>query len=235
MFGIFDSDKKKYAVTADCGYNFNKKMYAPGENVEVVYGLVPTDTDHYFYADSPDVLVKTSYEDRKGYVVSFTMPEHDVKLLVSKRNSMVCDSKVEKPDIEDCYKKAKLIFNYYETTLATESGGESTEYAIYDYGDYSTHIFAWFYKTDEGDEKYELSWVPNLLYRTCLGLVEKYDMRHWKDETSLEGGRYVVRIAYGQEILRFSSDSMAKNGMEAFSEISKYISKIGATYKKMKD
>nr|MCR5738719.1 hypothetical protein [Lachnospiraceae bacterium] len=45
-----------------------------------------TDTDYHFYSN--DVDIKTGYESGRGYVITFVMPERDVTLSVSSRNSM---------------------------------------------------------------------------------------------------------------------------------------------------
>ncbi len=238
IFNLFGCGKVKYKVTADSGYELEKTKYAFGDRVTAVYGMVATDTDYSFYADSPDVTLDRSYEEGKGYVVSFTMPEHDVKLLVNSVESMSCISEGEdakEPDIQELYEKSTMIFNYYESTVATESGGQRREYALYDYGNRGRYIFAKFSQNDSGEETCELCMTTDTPYKKCLELVEQYDMRHWEEEESLEGGLYVVRIAYGQEILRISSDSMAKNGTEAFSAISKYLDKAWGMYRGMMD
>ncbi len=72
------------------GFDSEKTAYAEGEAVTVRYDMIATDTDYRFYTDSDDVELKQDYDGR-GYVFTFTMPAHDVKLYVSSRNSMMYD------------------------------------------------------------------------------------------------------------------------------------------------
>ena len=80
---------KKYRLTFErSGFKTEKTMYAPGEAVEVSYmGL--TDTSYRFYSD--DVDFDQDYDWQRGVILRFTMPEHDVKIGVSSRNSMMAD------------------------------------------------------------------------------------------------------------------------------------------------
>jgi len=77
----------KYRLTLeDAFFQTDRTVYAPGEEVTVCYDLIATDTDYHFYSN--DVDIKTGYESSRGYVITFVMPERDVTLSVSSRNSM---------------------------------------------------------------------------------------------------------------------------------------------------
>ena len=77
----------KYRLTLeDAFFQTDRTVYAPGEEVTVCYDLIATDTDYHFYSN--DVDIKTGYESGRGYVITFVMPERDVTLSVSSRNSM---------------------------------------------------------------------------------------------------------------------------------------------------
>ncbi len=92
---------KKYEVLFDkYGFESEKTKYEPGEEVTVYYGIIATDTDYSFHCDD-DVEMKTGYDDSHGYVMTFTMPEHDVTLSVSSRNTMEYDPDAYYPDVED--------------------------------------------------------------------------------------------------------------------------------------
>ena len=67
-------------------YENAKDYYAPGEKVEVYYDLIATDTDYSFYLD--DEPVRFSYEESRGFVISFEMPDHDATLWLEMENSM---------------------------------------------------------------------------------------------------------------------------------------------------
>jgi len=85
MFGF----GKKYRVDY-CGlkrlYSGAKNSYRPGTKVKLCYKMIATDTDYRFYLDNEPL--NFTYDNRKGFVIEFTMPEHDVKLEISSVNSM---------------------------------------------------------------------------------------------------------------------------------------------------
>lgn len=64
-----------------------KDTYRAGETVTLYFDLIATDTDYTFYVDgeyfSPD------YDDKKGFIISFVMPDHDVTVDFSHRNTML--------------------------------------------------------------------------------------------------------------------------------------------------
>ena len=82
---------QKYKVNADSGFEFDKKSYAAGEEVTAYFKFVATDTDYNFYCENDDVKIKTDYDNAHGYVITFTMPDHDVTIGVKKRNTMTID------------------------------------------------------------------------------------------------------------------------------------------------
>ena len=81
-------DTVKYQLILDYGFESKKTSYAEGDKVKVYYNIIATDTDYSFYTDSEDVELKRDYDDKKGYVISFIMPAHDVSLHVDSVNSM---------------------------------------------------------------------------------------------------------------------------------------------------
>ena len=89
MFALFGCGKPKYKLRFE-GYGFesSRTEYAAGEKVTVYYGLLATDTDYRFWLDDENVRLKQDYDERHGYVFSFSMPEHDVTLHVESHNSM---------------------------------------------------------------------------------------------------------------------------------------------------
>ena len=90
MFGLFGSGKQKYKLQFD-GYGFksDKTVYAAGEKVTVYYDLIATDTDYRFWLDDEKVQLRQDWDERHGYVFTFTMPEHDITLHMESHNSMV--------------------------------------------------------------------------------------------------------------------------------------------------
>ena len=81
---------KKYRVDY-CGrkldYQNAKDKYCAGENVTLCFNMIATDTDYFFSLDGAKLYI--DYDVSKGYILSFTMPKHDVVLHCSSKNSML--------------------------------------------------------------------------------------------------------------------------------------------------
>ena len=93
LFGC-SSAKQQPRYTVDLGdqkgfFKGVKEDYAAGDTVEFYYNLIATDTDYTFYLDGE--RFNALYDDDKGYVIRFTMPEHNVTFSVTSRNTMVWD------------------------------------------------------------------------------------------------------------------------------------------------
>lgn len=87
MFSLFGCGKQQYRLLFDGGeFTAERTSYAAGESVTVYYDMIATDTDYTFSSD--DVELSQRYDEQHGYVFTFVMPEHDVTLHVSWRNSM---------------------------------------------------------------------------------------------------------------------------------------------------
>ena len=89
---------KKYKVDY-CGQKFEylnaKDEYRAGEKVTLYYHMIATDTSYTFTLDRAELC--RDYDDKKGFVLSFVMPDHDVSLRCTTRNTMLCE---EPPVIE---------------------------------------------------------------------------------------------------------------------------------------
>lgn len=93
-FPFFFSGCKAEKFNVDyCGskscYSNAKDSYKAGTKVTLYFDLIATDTDYSFTLDGKPVSY--SYDNNKGFVIEFTMPEHDVKLECHSRNSMLPD------------------------------------------------------------------------------------------------------------------------------------------------
>ena len=82
--------KRSYKVDY-CGakdfYSNAKNTYKAGEEVELIFDLVATDTDYTFYIDGKSENLDV-HGTGNGFLIRFTMPDHDVKLSYSEKNSM---------------------------------------------------------------------------------------------------------------------------------------------------
>ena len=61
--------------------------FRAGDKVKLYYTLIATDTDYAFYLD--DERIHPDYDWQKGFIIEFTMPDHDVSLRVESYNLMV--------------------------------------------------------------------------------------------------------------------------------------------------
>ena len=89
MLSLAGCGAPKYKVDY-CGSQFAyrnaKESYRAGTEVKLVYELVATDTDYRFYLDGEPV----DYEyENDCFVITFTMPAHDVVLDYTMVNSML--------------------------------------------------------------------------------------------------------------------------------------------------
>ena len=58
-----------------------------GKEVTLYFDLIATDTDYSFYVDGE--RINPLYDEKKGYIIEFTMPDHDVHVDIESVNSMV--------------------------------------------------------------------------------------------------------------------------------------------------
>ncbi|GEM_PF-4804862 len=92
--GVFEKGaikvKKTYSIDF-CGQEYAwknaKESYLPGETVTLYYYMIATDTNYSFFLD--EEWLYTNYETGKGFIITFTMPDHDVSLKVVEKNSML--------------------------------------------------------------------------------------------------------------------------------------------------
>ena len=94
--GLCGCGTQKYKVNFDDGdFEIKKKSYPAGEAVTAYFPYVATDTDYSFHIDPDDTKLDISFDGQRGYVLSFTMPEHDVTLSYDSRNTMEYDPEVQ--------------------------------------------------------------------------------------------------------------------------------------------
>lgn len=74
-----------------------RDTYRVGAEVTLYYRFIATDTDYSFYVDGE--RINPDYRADKGYIISFTMPAHDVSVRVEARNSMVYVPETDKTAI----------------------------------------------------------------------------------------------------------------------------------------
>ena len=89
---MFGCSSAKYRVDYDGHKNWYtgaKDSYRAGTKVTLYYEIIATDTDYSFLLDGENL--NFGWDENKGFILTFTMPDHDVKLECRTRNSMVYD------------------------------------------------------------------------------------------------------------------------------------------------
>lgn len=218
MFGLFGckENTKKYKVDY-CGakslYTNAKDEYTAGEEVELCYPLIATDTDYSFYLDGE--RLNYDYEDGKGFVLRFTMPEHDVKLEHEHHNSMEYVPPTQMKIAEE------MLIDYYSATVATVGGDGYDETVLYSYTDDKVKLIT--YHEYEGEEETKAEYiVPYEVVDRCYEVIEKYKLREWndrKDTFGITGALLVCRFKDGDGYVRVSSEKMPDDGKNAFNAI----------------
>ena len=90
MISLFGCGKQKHRLNFGAyGFESKKSEYAYGDKVTVYFNLIGTDTDYHFYLDDENIELKQSYDDKHGYILTFTMPDHDVTFNMNSHNNMV--------------------------------------------------------------------------------------------------------------------------------------------------
>lgn len=92
VFSLSGCGAKTYRVNynnAKAFFQGTEDMYRAGTDVTLYYNVIATDKDYSFYLDGE--YLNVSYSDKEGYIIQFTMPEHDVNLEVKMRNSMTAE------------------------------------------------------------------------------------------------------------------------------------------------
>ncbi len=87
----------------------DRQYYEPGEPVRVTLSHFATDVSYEFYADADDMTVE--YENMIA-VIRFTMPDHDVEVSCTSRNTM-------RPDFTD-----ESFMNIFKNGLPNVDGGQ---------------------------------------------------------------------------------------------------------------
>ncbi|MBQ9387434.1 MAG: hypothetical protein IJU01_02100 [Lachnospiraceae bacterium] len=209
--------KPKYNVD----YNGKKALYLnaedsyeEGEQVNIVYKFIATDTDYTFTLDGEKLNVL--YDDNGGFVISFVMPGHDVKLDCTQKNSMLAD---DVPEIE----ADVMLVDYYSETTAGEGAGGYYEIVFSTYTAEESKITVYTKENADSQEYNSVYIVPAEAKDEIFVAIEENGLENWGDRDEyeiLEGARITVQFRNeSEEIISVSSDKMPSYGEEAFAEI----------------
>lgn len=125
-FSLFGCRKPKYKLILDGSFESRKTEYAEGETVTVYFSMIATDTDYHFWLDDESVDMKQNYDERHGYVFTFSMPAHDVTLHEESHNSMVYQPEYALTLVNEAVDADIWILPQTEANLKTSVWGTAT-------------------------------------------------------------------------------------------------------------
>ena len=218
MAGLFGCGGKKYRVEYDGAFSGGKNSYRAGEMVTVYYEFIATDTDYSFFLDGE--RINTDYSEDKGFIISFIMPEHDVKLVCESRNSMIYV-----PEIAE----GTLLVDYFRETVATVGGDRYTEMTL-SFVDRDRAKLDVYEKNAPDDEETRKTYlVPYEAVERCFDIMYREDLASWSsrdDLSGITGARYVLSfyLEYSGDHLRVTSEEMPPDGRRVFDEVAAVMS-----------
>jgi hypothetical protein len=213
LFGGFS--RKRYKVDYDgqmsC-YTNARETYREGDRVVLYYNFIATDTNYTFTLDGAEL--ERDYDEEKGFVLSFIMPGHDVKLVCNIRNTMLYNPETEpapEPESEPEVGEV-MLFDCYDAVVATVGGDRYDEIVLYSCSD-SELTLRTFSKAESDEEETSIEYrVPYEAYDRCMKLVDEYKLRDWenmKNKTGICGGVNVIKFRDSDgAYYRVSSENM---------------------------
>ncbi|MBQ9414700.1 MAG: hypothetical protein IJU16_06205 [Clostridia bacterium] len=186
-----------------------RDAYRAGEQVELYYRFIATDTDYSFYLD--DEQLNPSYAEDKGFIIRFTMPEHDVRLRCESRNTMI-----EMPPEEEV-----MLVDYYHAIVATVGGDQHDELVLYRTAD-GIRLDA-YHGTPNTEETCVSRIVPEEAVTRCYEVIDRYDWRHIQEQETIGGMTGTVTVCKFRDndgsYVRLSTEEMTDTMMDGMNEI----------------
>ena len=210
---FFGCGEKRYKIDYDGRdwYEGAKDSYKAGEKVTLYYGMIATDTDYSFYLDGE--RINTGYDEERGFVIEFTMPDHDVALRCESRNSMVYVPPIE---------PGELLVDYYNETVATVGGDGYLEMTLTYYDPVEAKLSVYEKDLPDGEESCVEYLVPYEAVDRCMNVLNEEDMYSWDDEEGSGMTGAVIVCKFRDEdgnILRFTSENIPENGEREFEKV----------------
>ena len=226
MISLFGCGKAVYAVDyrgQKEDYRGARDTYKVGEKVKLTYYLIATDTDYSFYLDGK--RINPDYKEGKGFILKFTMPDHDVQLECRAVNSMV-------KTVDDESLTGDLLVDLYTASVATDGGDGYEEMTLYTYT--SDRLRLVVYRQDGNDtERSTTYFVPRAALGRCLEVIDEADMRSWNDSAEpLDGEEGAVTVCKFRDTdgsyVRVTSEAMPEDGAQAFAQIRQVLQSYAA-------
>lgn len=194
-------------------YSNARDSYRAGSSVKLYFNLIATDTDYSFFLDGE--RISPLYEEGHGYVIEFTMPEHDVTLKIESRNSMEYIPETE-PGV--------ILIDYCRKDEAVEEGGSFYEIVLYSSDDDTDRLSV--YRSID-DDKGTGYLVPHEASELCYDIIYGNDIGSWnsmEEYVSLDGAVTSCKYREGGDYIRVSTDHMPENGENVLMQIEKLLS-----------
>ena len=220
VFGLSSCGGQKYKLVFDGrGSSFEnaKSSYRAGQTVTLYFPNIATDTDYSFFVDGE--AFNADYDEKNGYVISFTMPAHDVTVGYTSRNSMEYDPGAQ---------AETMLIDFYYAVTGTDGGDSYRELVLYEYEGSKLKLSV-FSGSAEGEETRADYSVPYDAFDECSEVIKKYKMAKWskmKDLTAIDGAVYVCNFTDEDgNSVRVSSDDMPEDGIKAFGSVEAALAK----------
>ncbi len=215
--GTSGCGKASHAVDY-CGqkdaYAHAHDTYKTGEKVRLTYPASAADTDRAFYLDGEPL--EPDYEDGKGFILRFTMPDRDVKLEC--RASSVTQAPTQDADRED----VMLLDFYTATVAAADDDGGHLEMALYTTVSGKWKLLVYRQESQEEPETCTAYNVPYMAVDKCFAILDEENVRAWNDEPT-DGEEGAVTVCKFRDTdgtyVRVTSEAMPEGGARAFARI----------------
>ncbi|MBR5115081.1 MAG: hypothetical protein IK101_07295 [Oscillospiraceae bacterium] len=203
-----------YKIDFGGSFSGERDEYEAGEKVRIKVPLA-TDTDYSFRVDGE--YVSPEYSSSGAYLIyEFIMPDHDVTVEFSSRNSMVYVP-VAPDDTE-----GTLLYDYYTTPTAIVGDAKYDEITV---NESEGMLFINVYSgssTEGTTTSHKAYWAPYGLTDMLEWVVNGYKMAKWnsRDGVGMTGKLTVFKFPGADGMLiRVTSENMPENGEDAFNEI----------------
>jgi len=210
LMGCSKGDRYKVDLGgSDFCYDGVKKSYRAGEEVTLYFTLIATDTEYAFYLDEEPISF--DYDQKKGFIIRFTMPNHDVKLEYTSVNSMVYVPPAWDGEAD------VMLLDCYRAQVATAGGDGHHELVITTTED-PTEVRLDEYVQEEGEEETCTSYyIPYHVAQDLLILVDDYGLAQWNDMEDgirVDGVKKVCKFWAEDRHIRVSTEQMPEDGEE---------------------
>lgn len=223
MFSLFGCGKK-YNVEYVGGkdrFIGAKSSYRAGSTVsfKIVYA---TDTDYSLYVD--DQYVSIDRVDNRGYMYfKFKMPDHDVKVSLSSRNSMVYE--------DEEFAEKKVLAEYTHKVVGTAIERGSYVITLSTYSRLYNQIVISDSDNAELKEEKKTYLVPSDTQDRVYDLIKKLGFSKWnslKNYECIDGASYTLLYLEDGEYVTVGSGRMPSDGVKKLQQVQIFLEQCAA-------